>query len=307
MLKEKQKARSVRQRIQRLGRGEETEIMQPRVAAPPFRAAVAVEPLGDGEFGAELGDFWTVGPKAHGGLLLVLLVRAALGRLAADAPGLAPDPLAVAADFLRAPDPGPVTMATEVLKTGRTASVVAVRMHQDGKLMMAASVTAGRLPDGEPRWSEARELPIEPPAEAIDPAAGPTVFGLARSCDLRFDAETMAFIRREQAPPALHGWARTRDEPVDVLFALLAGDILPPTVFNLGGAPGWAPTVQLTALLRAHPAPGWLRVASRADVVTGAWFDEDVTVIDTAGRVVCQARQLALSPLPNVQIGRAHV
>ena len=95
----------------------------------------------------------------------------------------------------------------------------------------------------------------------------------------------MAFIRREQAPPALHGWARTRDEPVDVLFALLAGDILPPTVFNLGGAPGWAPTVQLTALLRAHPAPGWLRVASRADVVTGAWFDEDVTVIDTAGRV----------------------
>ena len=237
--------------------------MQPRVAAPPFRAAVAVEPLGDGQFGAELGDLWTVGPKAHGGLLMVLLVQAALARLAADAPGLAPDPLAVAADFLRAPDPGPVTMATEVLKTGRTASVVAVRMHQDGTLMMAASVTAGRLPDGEPRWSEARELPVEPPAEAIDPAAGPTVFGLARTCDLRFDAETMAFIRREQAPPALHGWARTRDEPVDVLFALLAGDILPPTVFNLGGAPGWAPTVQLTALLRAHPAPGWLRVASR--------------------------------------------
>lgn len=86
-----------------------------------------------------------------------------------------------------------------------------------------------------------------------------------------------------------------------MLFALLAGDILPPTVFNLGGAPGWAPTVQLTALLRAHPAPGWLRVASRADVVTGAWFDEDVTVIDTTGRVVCQARQLALSPLPNAR------
>ena len=276
--------------------------MQPRVAAPPFRAAVAVEPLGDGQFGAELGDLWTVGPKAHGGFLMVLLVRAALARLEADAPGLAPDPLAVAADFLRAPDPGPVTMATEVLKTGRTASVVAVRMHQDGTLMMAASVTAGRLPDGEPRWSEARELPVEPPAEAIDPAAGPTVFGLARTCDLRFDAETMAFIRREQAPPALHGWARTRDEPVDVLFALLAGDILPPTVFNLGGAPGWAPTVQLTALLRAHPAPGWLRVASRADVVTGAWFDEDVTVVDAAGRVVCQARQLALAPLPDVRM-----
>src|SRR6185437_8831987 len=112
------------------------------------------------------------------------------------------------------------------------------------------------------------------------PAAGATVFGLAHTCELRFDPATMAFLRREQAPPVLRGWARTREEPVDVLFALLAGDILPPTVFNLGGTPGWAPTVQLTALLRAHPAPGWLRVASRADVVAGPWFDEDVTVVD---------------------------
>ena len=276
--------------------------MQPRVAAPPFRAAVAIEPLGDGRYGAELGEHWTVGPKAHGGLLMVLLVRAALARLAADAPGLAPDPLAIAADFLRAPDPRPVTMATEVLKTGRTASVVAMRMHQDDRLMLAASVTAGRLPDAEPRWSEAREQPVEPPEDAINPAAGATVFGLAHTCDLRFDPATMAFLRREQAPPVLRGWARTREEPVDVLFALLSGDILPPTVFNLGGTPGWAPTVQLTALLRAHPAPGWLRVASRADVVAGPWFDEDVTVVDAAGRVVCQARQLALSPLPNSSV-----
>src|SRR4029079_13494320 len=96
-------------------------IMQPRVAAPPFRAAIAIEPLGDGRYGAALGEHWTVGPKARVALLMVLLVRAALARLAADAPGLAPDPLAIAADFLRAPDPRPDTMTTEGLKTGRTA------------------------------------------------------------------------------------------------------------------------------------------------------------------------------------------
>src|SRR3954468_7398592 len=102
--------------------------MQPRVAAPPFRAAVAIEPLGDGQFRAELGDRWTVGPKAHGGLLIVLLARAALARLDADAPGPAPAPRRLAADFRRAPHRGAVTMSTEVPKTGRPASVVVVRM-----------------------------------------------------------------------------------------------------------------------------------------------------------------------------------
>jgi acyl-coenzyme A thioesterase PaaI-like protein len=269
-----------------------------RVAVPPFRAAVGIEPLGEGRFSAELGDQWTVGPKAHGGLLLALLAKTALARAEAEAPGLAPDPLVVAADFLRAPDPGPVTLTTEVLRMGRTASVVGVRMQQDGRVMLAASVTAGRLPDDEPRWWNAPDQPADPPSDAFDPAAGPTPFRLAGSCDLRFDAATMAFARGEQAPPVLRGWAKTRDEPVDVLFALVAGDILPPTVFNLGGATGWAPTVQLTALLRGRPAAGWLRVASHAEVVAGAWFDEDVAVVDAAGRLICQARQLALAPRP---------
>jgi hypothetical protein len=106
----------------------------------------------------------------------------------------------------------------------------------------------------------------------------------------------VSFLRGEPGQPVIRGWARPRGEPTDVLFAMLAGDVLPPTVFNLGGERGWAPTVQLTALLRAHPAPGWLRMESRASSVGGGWFDEDVTVLDAAGRLVCQARQLALAP-----------
>ena len=81
----------------------------------------------------------------------------------------------------------------------------------------------------------------------------------------------------------LRGWVRPLGEPTDVLFALLAGDILPPTVFNLGGRVGWAPTVQLTALLRARPAPGWLRMEAAVDDGRRPWFDEDATVVDSAG------------------------
>jgi hypothetical protein len=264
----------------------------------PFRNAIGLEPRGDGRYVAELGPHWMVGPKAHGGLLLVLLARAGLARVEADAPGSAPDPLSIAADFLRAPDPGPVELRTEVLKLGRTASVVSVRMAQGGRAMLAATLTAGRLPGDEPQWADLPVMPAEPSADATDPGAGGTVFGLAGSCDLRFDTDTVAFARGEQAPPVIRGWVRPRGEPVDVLFALLAGDILPPTVFNVGGRFGWAPTVQLTALLRARPAPGWLRLESCSSVVAGPWFDEDVSVVDSSGRLVCQARQLALAPLP---------
>lgn len=264
--------------------------------APPFRAAVGVSARGDGVFAAELGARWTVGPKAHGGLLLVLLVRAGLAQLEAVAPGLAPDPLAVAADFLRAPDPGPVELRAEVLKRGRSASVVAVRMEQDGRPVLSSTVTAGRLADDEPVWADLPDLPAEPPPDAVDPGAGDSVLGLASSCDLRFDPATFAFARGEQAPPLLRGWVRPRGEPTDVLFALLAGDVLPPVVFNVDGRVGWAPTVQLTALLRARPVDGWLRLQVRSSLVAGTWFDEDATVLDAAGRLVCQARQLALAP-----------
>jgi len=64
---------------------------------------------------------------------------------------------------------------------------------------------------------------------------------------------------------------------------------------NLGRL-GWAPTVQLTALLRGRPAPGWLRVQMSTSKVGATWFDGDATVIDANGALVCQARQLALAP-----------
>lgn len=262
----------------------------------PFSAATALEPLGEGRYKAELGRDWAVGPKAHGGFLLALLAKAGLARLEAETPGSALDPLSVSADFLRAPDLTAVELDTEVLKLGRTASVVAVRMIQDGGTMLAATLTAGRLPGDEPRWADLPDLPAEPPADATDPSAGRASSPLHHACDLRLDTATLAYLGGQLGRPVLRGWARPHGEPTNVLFALLAGDILPPSVFNLGES-GWAPTVQLTALLRAHPAPGWLRIEGRSSAVLGPWFDEDVTVIDSAGRLVCQARQLALAPL----------
>jgi hypothetical protein len=98
-------------------------------------------------------------------------------------------------------------------------------------------------------------------------------------------------------PPRIRLWVRPKHTQPDPYFALLAGDVNPPVVFNLGRM-GWAPTVQLTALLRTRPAPGWLRVQAEARSVHESWFDSDAIVIDSTGRLVCQARQLALAPAP---------
>ena len=73
---------------------------------------------------------------------------------------------------------------------------------------------------------------------------------------------------------------------------LLAVDALPPVAFELG-RPGWSPTFELTAHVRRHPAPGWLRVRVSSRTLGGGLLEEDAEVWDSADRLVAQSRQLA--------------
>ena len=269
----------------------------------PFSTALALTPAGPYVYHAELSPGWTVGGgKLHGGLMMALLTRAGLAALDAGGPaGPAEaggaEPLAVSAEFLRAPDAGAAELRTDVVKVGRTASVVRVELRQEGRLALSATVTAGRLPEQAPDWTDLPALPAEPPAGALTTADSPgTVPPLARSAQVVLDPATSGFLRGEVGEPTIRGWVRPVGEEPDPLFAVFAGDVLPPVLFNLG-RPGWTPTVQLTALVRGRPAPGWLRLEASSRTVRGTWFDEDYTVIDSAGRLVCQARQLALAPL----------
>jgi hypothetical protein len=83
----------------------------------------------------------------------------------------------------------------------------------------------------------------------------------------------------------------------DPLLLLLAVDALPPVTFDLG-LPGWAPTLELTAHVRASPAPGWLRVRHATRNLAGGLLEEDAEVWDAAGRLVAQSRQRARAPRP---------
>ncbi|OQO90948.1 aromatic compound degradation protein PaaI [Saccharomonospora piscinae] len=265
----------------------------------PFSTACDVRSLGDGTFTADLRQEWAIGKHPHGGFLLALLAKAAIRTLfeAGEPPA---EPLVVNAEFLHAPALGPVLVRTDVRKIGRRTTVVAVVLEQRGRSCVEARVTAGRLPLRPPVWSDAPALPAEPPASAL-PLSGRTaegLFHLAKGCDVRVDAATAGYLTgRRDDPPRLRLWVRPRRGEPDPYFALLAGDINPPVVFNLGRT-GWAPTAALTALVRTRPHTGWLRVAVECRAVQEGWFDSDAVVVDSQGRIVCQARQLALSPLP---------
>ena len=112
----------------------------------------------------------------------------------------------------------------------------------------------------------------------------------------------------------IQGWLRMADgrEP-DPLMLLLAVDTLPPVTFDMGLA-GWAPTLELSAHVRAVPAPGWLRVRVSTRNFAGGLLEEDAEVWDSpgpAGGAVPAARpgprRVRLSAASRIRSNRAPV
>jgi len=249
-------------------------------------------------FDAELNPHWTIGPKVHGGVMLSLCAKAAAAALGDGGP----EPIAVSANFLRAPDPGPVQLVTTVRKRGRQVSLVDVELSQGDKVAVRAAVTLGTPEhDVAPLLSVNPVVGLmstEPPPEIAQIGPGhplAEINHLAAGCDIRPDLAGL--YPTDGTAPLTRIWVRPRDERPDALFALTCSDISMPVTFAVGRT-GWAPTVQLTAYLRGQPADGWLRVVCSTTQIGQDWFDEDHIVVDSEGRIVAQSRQLALVPAP---------
>jgi acyl-CoA thioesterase len=269
----------------------------------PFTDLITLDVLGGGDFGATVDPIWTIGPKVHGGCMMAVCAAAAqhaVGR--ADL-----HPVAVSANYLRAPDPGEIRLTAAVRKRGRQVCVVDVELSQGGAAAVSASVTLGPLDTAEPRHQEplaVEGMGPEPTADAVHVTADHPmgqIVHVAQGCDLRVDPSAAHFLSGRQGDPINRMWLRpfAEDEAnpdTALLFALMAGDISAPVTMNRGMF-GWAPTVQLTTYLRRRPAPGWMRVMASATVLGNTWFEEDHVILDAAGQVVVQSRQLAMIPL----------
>jgi acyl-coenzyme A thioesterase PaaI-like protein len=271
-----------------------------------FDRATDVSAVAPGRYRGSLDPAWAIADKPNGGYLLAVLTRAAITELG---PAY-PHPLAVSAHFLSAPERGAdVELSVEPLRSGRRAAQTrATLWAADGTRCVEELVTAGTLsPTADPWWAGL------PPVEL--PAPEECVLMPVRPPNARFDVHLMGVVEERLDPSRLsftlgepdgiaevRGWARLADgRDWDPLSLLVAIDALPPATFPLGWM-GWVPTIELTAYVRALPAPGPVRVRQRARLVEDGWVDELCEVWDSRGRLVAQATQLAGVRIPE---GRA--
>lgn len=270
-----------------------------------FDVATAVTPRNDDttyDFSVDAG--WTVGPKPNGGYLLAIAGRAA-GRALVAAGTEHDDPLAATAHYLRAPDPGPAEVETQILRLGRGASQIRTTITQDGKPCVDATFTMGRLPEEpkRPWWTNRVPFDLPPIDECVKVPSfregSPFVVSIMDRSDLRLDPEVIGFASgRPSGKAELRGWITLADgRPIDPLALLFVVDAFPPATFELAPT-GWVPTLSLTAYVRGRPVPGPLRVSQVAQVVDHQRIDEVCEVWDASDRLVAQATQLAAIRIP---------
>lgn len=272
-----------------------------------FDRAIALTALDDRpgrtRFSAALSDQWSIGSAVNGGLLLALVGNAAS---TLTGPAGHRHPLAVSAHYLSASTGGAATVEVETVRTGRRTSTVAVGLSQAGddadQPRVRALVTTGDLVGYDGVTFTAPECPRLPPPEecfswADSPAGVEKPGPFLDRVDVRLAPDSVGWaLGQFDGAGAMTAWFRFPDgRQPDPISLLQVVDALPPVTLTYGHL-GWVPTLELTAYVRAVPAPGWLVVRHATRAYVGGLLEEDAEVWDSTGRLVTQSRQLASAP-----------
>lgn len=270
-----------------------------------FDDETRTDPAGESVWTGRVHPGWNIGDNPNGGYLLTLAVSAIR-----QACPQHPDPLSVTVHYLRPGAPGAeCRIDVQVLRTGRTLSTVRASLVQEGTTRVEVLAAMGRLGEAPgtdaglvvgdgagPEPVLALPMPAVPGPEACTPRTGEVQgldLAILKRLDIRLDPAEFRVGGASRAQ--ISGWIRFRDgrEP-DPLACLLFVDTFPPSVIGLLGDVGWVPTVELTVQLRARPAPGWMLGRFQTHDLREGRLVEDAALWDSRGRLVAQARQLAL-------------
>jgi hypothetical protein len=259
----------------------------------PLEEVSAVAVRGAGTFDALVNPEWTIAGKPNGGYLLAMLGRAAVSVSAHD------HVIAASAHYLHAPTPGPVVIEAEPLRDGRSASQIRARLSQDGQACIEALLTTSELDaDTAPYWDRGLPQISQVPYEDCDCLAPQLPDGsrvaIMDQIEVRLEPDSSGFTTGAPSGRGeLRGWlALPEDEAFDPTSLLFAVDAFPPATFDIEFS-GWVPTLELTAYVRALPAPGSVRILHPAQLIDAQRVDESCYVWDRTGRLVAHGSQLA--------------
>lgn len=269
-----------------------------------FARDTAVTALGNGRFRAAIDPGWAVieGAAPNGGYVLALAARAMRDGLPH------PDPVSITAHFLAPPEPGPVDIEVELIRSGRRHSTVAARLVQEGRERTRLLGTFADLSNADGPARVDRPGPSLPP---LEDCVDVTARSAARAKEGAYPAPPILMRFDHRMAPDMMDWAegqplgrgemggylRWADHaPMDTLGLLVVADCYPPAVFNMGDSKlGWVPTIELTVQVRKPPADGYLAARFTTEAITNGYLEEDGEVWDADGDLVVLSRQLALA------------
>lgn len=267
-----------------------------------FDRAIAVEPLGDGRYGAIVDGGWGAPMGPNGGYLAAIAVRALEAEL---------DPAgerrlrSLTCHFVRRPAEAAIELSVEQVRAGRRMTFGRLTARQEGEEVLTA-LAAFAVP-GLPEvaaWS--------PPAPDVDPA--PPAGGewaawddrmppLLRRVRIAPRIGGTLFSGRPVEPgegPASGGWIElVEPRGVDTAFVALCSDVWWPPALEPLSEPAGAPTVDLTIHFRADlPREGLpdgpLLGRFTTSAAAGGFVEEDGVVFGADGTLLAHSRQLAL-------------
>jgi hypothetical protein len=250
-------------------------------------------------YDADLAPGWAIGDALNGGYLLGVVARALTDGMPH------PHPFTVSTHFLSATAPGPATVRTELVRSGRslsTGTASLLQKDEDGTEVERLRVLAthgdlAALSDDVRTAAKPPELPPYEHCFGTEDSPGGSTPAMAERLDMRLDPATVGFaVGAPSGKGEMRAWFGLADgRAPDPLSLLMTVDALPPAAFELGVS-GWVPTIELSTHIRALPAPGRLRVALSTRNLAGGFLEEDAEVWDSADRLVAQSRQLARAP-----------
>lgn len=257
-----------------------------------FDRATALRSSGTGVFAGEVSqDFWVVvGP--NGGYLAAIVLRGAALALGADDRA----PRSMHLRYLSPPRAGAFELHVRPVREGRSMSILAISLLQDGRECVAASACFAAAVDG-PSFQDV----VPPAALPLERAvAMPKVIPLNHQFDAR---SAIGGPPRSQQRAQTGGYTRFADgRPIDMLALAAVWDTWPPAAMFRADheTSKGMPTVEASIYFRRQvPFDGFradehVLFHSQTTMARDGFIEEDATIWTQRGELLVQSRQLAL-------------